>query len=160
MKFVTFLMSLLITFNLQASTGLAQDFKEITDDYEYWVSVEWDQQSKEEFEFKNEEFSKKLDQLIKRGLTSNHIKKSFQEKSSFIPNGLSGSQLIEWFRTNSNKFYNQGASWDGTAVVVYGGVAAIFIGFIAYSVWSSNNYTCSQWIPTGPQNSCKEWIRK
>lgn len=160
MKSVIFMLALAFSINGHASVGLSKEFKNLVNDYQYAVTVEWDQQDKDFFNLKSTEFSEALDNLFESGLSSQDIKEAFPQMTSNLPLTLTRDSFSDWVKENKKNFFSQGASWDGTAVLVYGGIAALFIGFISYSVWYSNNYECESWIPNGPRNTCSNWVRK
>lgn len=160
MKLLASLMVLMFTINGHAAVGLSKELQELVNDYQYSITVEWDQNDKEYLDQKSNEFSIALDDLFKAGLTSEDIKKAYPQVAESIPQNLTRESFNNWVKESSGKFYSQGANWNGTAVLFYGGLAVFFIGFISYSIWYSKNYECASWIPTGPKNTCSEWVRK
>lgn len=161
MKFLSMVLTLVFTINGYASSGLASSFKDALDQYQYELTVEWDQKNQNSLEEINTNFSSQLDNMFQAGLNSNHIREAIKGNSEFeIPANMNRSETLEWIKDNSQDFYRRGASWDSTAVILYGGLGALVVGFISYSIWYSNNYECAGWVPAGPQNTCTEWVRK
>lgn len=157
MKILASLIALTFTLNAFASQRSVK-LQDIVNDYEYAVTVEWDQIDKDFFNQQNEKFSLALDDLFEQGLTSEDVFQAYPTAKLNFPTTLTRQTLTDWMKDQSH--FARGANWNGTAVLFYGGVGAVFIGFIAYSVWYSNNYECESWIPSGPRNTCSRWVRK
>lgn len=160
MKSLVLFLALIFTMNGHAAVGLSKEFQNLVNDYQYSITVEWDQKDKDFIDQKSIEFSEGLDELFEAGLSSHDIKSAFPKMKMSLPEVITRESFSDWVEENKNHFFSQGANWNGTAVLFYGGIAVFFIGFISYSFWYSNNYECESWIPSGPKNTCSKWVRK
>lgn len=158
MKSLSLLLALMFTINGYAASGLSSELQKLINEYEYSVTVEWDQKDTSFFDQKNLDFSIALDNLFEAGLSSEDISEAFP--GSNVPDTLTRETFIAWIEENKNNFHYQGSSWNGSAVIFYGGVAVVFLGFISYSIWYSSNFECESWVATGPRNTCSNWVRK
>lgn len=160
MKSLTALLILCFSINGFAAAGLAERFKETLDQYEYSMKVEWDQKDSAFLQQTNENFSATVDDLFLEGLNSTHIAMALKDnKAVTIPKEMNREDFLGWMKNNSNNLYSKGASWD-SSVLIYSGLGILVVGFIAYSVWYSSNYKCASWVPSGPRNTCSDWVKK
>lgn len=157
MKIVAFLLSLCLTMNVFASSGMSSEVLRTMDDYQYAMTVEWDQQDRSFAEAQTRKLFQEFSALFAQGMTSEQLLKIVEDKiknpalvkelrlkAQMIPTG-SQDEMIQALADSSTSFYTEGASWNGTAVMFYGGVALFFIGFIAYTTWYNANYECVEY---------------
>ncbi len=194
MRFVAFILSLCLTMNvIAASTGQLQLEREL-DEYNYALSVEWDQKDWKFYEAETEKFLIKLSYLMReQGLTPNDLtllsEKKIKNKAVLDavkhrverlgPNS-SEADLIEILKQTSTEFYSQGASWNGMAVLLYGG-GLVLLAAITYHLWVAATTECVQKVEEykciststidvnglvtvvtdcGPKASCVAWAKK
>lgn len=153
MKFLSLVLTFCISFNVMASTGRIQELEKSLDEYQYAMTVEWDQKDKA---FQEKETQKFIEKLSALGLTE-------KEVMSFAELKFKNAKAIDTLRTrlslmgemNSSKemalalqeaskdLYGQGAAWNGdaTEVLLWVGVAVI----IGYAVWFSATHECVSW---------------
>lgn len=168
MRLLSLLICFCFTFNVMASTGTIQELEKALDNYNYSLTVEWDQKDQAFMSEKTEEFYQTLSTLMDQGLTHDHVisllsKKiknakdleALQLKVSLLANKASSAEELASIMTqNSKDLYTRGASWEGTYILISVGVVAAFAALIAYSVWWSNNHTC---VETGTVTECG-WV--
>ncbi len=158
MKILSAIIVFCFTMNLYASTGALNELSAAMDEYQYSMTVDWDQKDQA---FKNkqiEALSAKMGQLFKQGLTAqdvnvlveNRFKNSqaaeaAKMKIAMMGNNITPANVVELLKTNSSEIYSNGASWNGnTQYFVWGGVVVAIIAIaVAYSQWQNKNYTCT-----------------
>lgn len=154
MKIMSVILSFCITFNVLASTTPISKLERSIDDYQYSLTVEWDQQDKKFYNEKTDAFIAKLADLIKReGLTKEQIlamsEKRVQDKQAFeamklkmslLGPDLSSEELVSVLKESSKEFYSKGASWNGS-VAVYVPLALIAI-IVGYIIWFNSSHEC------------------
>lgn len=157
MKIVAFLLSLCFTLNVFASSNLTSEVQRTIDEYQFAMTVEWDQNDRSFAEAQTRKLFSEISSLFAQGMTSDDLLKIIESKiknpaivaelrmkAQTLPTG-STEELIQALADSSTSFYSEGASWNGTAVAFYGGIAVFFIGFIAYTTWYNANYECVEY---------------
>lgn len=157
MKVVAILLSLCFTLNVFASSNLTSDVHRTIDDYQYAMTVDWDQNDRTFAEARTRKLFSEISSFFAQGMTSDDLLKIVESKiknpaivaelrmkAQTLPTG-SQEELIQALADSSSSFYSEGASWNGTAVAFYGGLAVFFIGFIAYTTWYNANYECVEY---------------
>ncbi len=160
MKILSILIAFCFTMNVFASTGALNDLSAAMDDYQYSMTVEWDQKDQS---FKNKQLevlSAKMGELFKKGLTSQDVNKLVESrfknsqvaeaaklKIAMMGNKLTPANVVEVLKDNSSELYVNGASWNGnTQVFVWGGVIVAIIAIsLAYGQWKNANYECAEY---------------
>lgn len=157
MKLLSVLLSLCLTFNVLAASGTVGELERQLDEYQYVMTVEWDQKDQAFQEKETKAFFEKISQSIQAGgvskesilaLASSKIKNekalaALKLKLSLLSDVSSPAELAKVLKENSKEFYGQGASWNGdivTPMIIVGVVA-----LVAYAVWFSATHTCVQW---------------
>ena len=167
MRLISALLCLCFTFNVLAASGAAQELERALDEYQYALTVEWDQKDASFMTARTEAFYANVASLMEKGLTSEEImdvvaKKSKGPKefealklkvSSLAQNSSSASDLARAVTANSKDLYTTGASWDG-AVILSAGFVLGFAALIAYSIMKKDNRTC---VATAEMEQCG-WI--
>lgn len=157
MKILSTLIALCITMNVFASTGAMNDLSTAMDEYQYSMTVEWDQKD-QTFKAKQlEALSGKMGELFKQGLTAqdvnvlinNRFKNSqvahaAKAKLALMGNNLTPANVVDLLKDSSSDIYSNGASWNGNAqLFVWGGVIVAIIAIaVAYNQWQNKNYEC------------------
>jgi hypothetical protein len=159
MKIISIILAITFTMNVFAAAAPMKELESAMDNYQYALTVEWDQK---DMAFKNQQteiFSKKMDELFKSGLTSEDVKflvdtrfkdskvaEAAKMKLSLLGNKLTPANVLDILKTNAGDVYSQGASWTGNAeIFVWGGVIVAIIAIaVAYSSWHDANYTCTK----------------
>jgi len=157
MRFLSVLLSFCITFNVLASSGTLQELERHIDEYQYVLTVEWDQKDQKYYDAQTDEFVSKLNELIlKNNISREEIlslsEKKIKDKNAFeamklkmslLDRNISPDALAQTLRESAKDFYSKGASWNGdVAVIVPVALMAILIGF---AVWHSLTYECVAW---------------
>lgn len=159
MKLISALLALCFTMNVFASTGAISELSMAMDEYQYAMTVEWDQKD-QAFKAKQlEALSGKMGELFKEGLTAedvnvlinnrfknSQVAQAAKVKLALMGNNLSPSNVVDLLKDSSSDIYSNGASWNGnTQLFVWGGVIVAIIAIaVAYSKWKSDNYECAE----------------
>ena len=140
-----------------ASTGKA-DLIEVFDDYQYGVTVDWDQKDEKKLAEITDAFYKNLDALtLEKGMDVKEIEALMNARmqSSKLPESaklklrLMGknpdrAELIKFLKEEGKQMYAQGSSWNGEAVALYGfGIA--FVAIAAYAIYFNLTHACVRW---------------
>lgn len=144
-----------LSLNTFAATGTIQELSSAFDEYQYALTVEWDQQDKSFQEAQTKAFFQKISLLMSEGLTQEKVLAmaeakmankealaALKAKLTVLNRFESPEQLAKFLSQNSKMFYAQGASWNGsvdpmTALLVVG-IAAI----IGYAIWFTATHEC------------------
>ncbi|MGE3610324.1 MAG: hypothetical protein AB7I27_12100 [Bacteriovoracaceae bacterium] len=153
MKFVSVLILFCLSFNVLADSHLVQELEAQIDNYQYAMTVEWDQKDKVFYQQKNESFYNNLASLMDRGLTKEELAKAFENKIQnkkmlealklkiSLYQNLKTDDLIQIIQDSSKDLYQDGASWNGTTAVGIG-ISALLVGFLAYQIWFDATHEC------------------
>lgn len=168
MRLISALLCFCLTFNVMAASGTVTELEKALDEYQYSLTVEWDQKDNAFVTARTEAFYAALSDLMNKGLTKEDVmnvvsKKSKNDKEvealkvrmEAVANGANSSQeLAEAITMKSNQLYSSGASWEGAAVVISVGIVAILGAAIAYSIWFDAKHTC---VETAEAQQCG-WV--
>lgn len=159
MKLISALLAFCISMNVFAASGVLKEFESAMDEYQFAMTVEWDQK---DLAFKNmqlEALNAKMGSLFAQGLTSADVNvvidgrfKNSQAaaaakmKVAMLGDKLTPANVVDVLKNSSEDIYSQGASWSGnTQYFVWGGVAIAIIAIaVAYSKWKDKNYVCTR----------------
>jgi hypothetical protein len=157
MKIISALLALCFTMNVFASSGAMDELSTAMDEYQFAMTVEWDQKD-QAFKAKQlEALSGKMGQLFKQGLTAQDVNvlidnrfknsqfaKTAKLKLALLGNNLTPANVVDVLKDNSSEIYANGASWNGNAqIFVWGGVIVAIIAIaVAYNKWQNDNYEC------------------
>ena len=154
MRFVSLLVAFCFSLNVMASTGTVQELERHMDDYQYALSVEWDQKDQAFYDAQTKNFFEKMSKLVAAGLTQEEVLKMVEAKTknkvalealklniSLLSKNATAEELAEMVKQSSKDLYSEGASWNGEVVfsVVIG---LVVIGALAYSIWWSATHEC------------------
>lgn len=154
MRFVSLLVAFCFSLNVMASTGTVQELERHMDDYQYALSVEWDQKDQAFYDAQTKNFFEKMSKLVAAGLTQEEVLKMVEAKTknkvalealklkiSLLSKNATATELAEIVKESSKDLYSEGASWNGEVVfsVVIG---LVVIGALAYSIWWSATHEC------------------
>lgn len=154
MKFISFILLLCFSMNVLASTGTVQELERQIDEYQYAMTVEWDQKDPAFQKAQTEAFVEKLNLLVKKqGLEKEELEKlvdkkivnkqalaALKLKLSVLSSASSSKELASLLSEHSKDLYIQGASWNGDATTVLSVVAVVVI--VGYLVWFSATHKC------------------
>lgn len=154
MRIVSLFVALCFSLNVMASTGSIQELEATMNDYQYALSVEWNQKDQAFYDAKTQEFFSKIDRLIKEeGLTQEEIiafastksknkalVDAIKLKASLFKNA-SAEDLSALVAQASKEMYAKGASWNGEVIMPVLGVLVV-VAFIGYSVWWDAHHEC------------------
>lgn len=146
MKFMSLLVAFCFSLNVMAASGLESAVNE----YQYALSVEWDQKDAKFYDAKTVEFFNQLKGVSKEEMLAFADSKlenkaavdALKLKLSVLSQANSAQELAALVRENSKDFYARGASWNGETMVSVA-IVAVIVGVIAYAVWWDANHVCT-----------------
>lgn len=155
MRIISLLVAFCFSLNVMASTGTIEELERHMDEYQYALSVEWDQQDQAFYETQTKIFFAKMGDLIKEGgLTQPEIMKMVEAKSknkqaiealklklSVLSKGATPEELANIVRESAKDMYAEGASWNGE-VVFSVALGIVLVGILAYSIWWNASHEC------------------
>lgn len=158
MRFLSLLVAFCFTFNVLASTGTVQELERVLDDYQYSLSVEWDQKDQKFYDVKTKEFFSKLEQLIKEeGLSQEQIMTLVNKKAnnkalvealklklSLMGKNISNEDLIKLINESTKDMYSRGASWNGQIIIPVA-IGLLIAAVVGYALWWDANHVCVAW---------------
>lgn len=161
MKYISAIIALCFTMNLFASTGALAELEHSLDDYQYAMTVEWDQRDEA---FKGQQIdalAAKVSSLFKSGLTvedvnllvekrfhNSKVAEAVKTKLALLGDQVTPTNVAQVLKENSFELYQRGASWNGdTPMFISIGVAivAIVAILVAYGKWKDKNYECAEY---------------
>jgi hypothetical protein len=155
MKIVSWVLLFCLTANVFASAANMQELEKSLDDYQYSMTVDWDQKDKAFYSQKTEAFFAKLGNLMKDGQVSQaevmalvekkvadkNVVSSIKAQLANVSSVASSSELANILRDNADKFYTKGASWNGDTTLTVG-IVAVVVGVIGYAIWFAATHKC------------------
>lgn len=129
----------LVLFSIQAHAATGNGLKAAIDEFNYAVTVEWDQKDQSFLNAQSEKLSRELLTLKKKGMTNQELMdqalqeikdptlvREIQTVFSMVSlNAMSATEAQEHVKMAISKSYSTGASWNGSAVV--GAVVVLFV---------------------------------
>lgn len=155
MRIVSLLVAFCFSLNVMASTGTIAELERHMDEYQYALSVEWDQQDPAFYEAQTKIFFTKLGDLIKSGgLSKEEVMQMVELKAknkdaiealklklSLLSKGASAEELANIVKDSAKDLYSEGASWNGE-VVFSVAIGLVLVGVIAYAIWWDATHEC------------------
>lgn len=142
MKLIAWLLCLTFTMNVFASSGL----NEVVDDYNYTMTVEWDQVDQDFYNTQTEIFVNKIQGLIANGLTQKEVenfvaarisdKASLEKLALVSKNAKTTQDVVALLKDHSLNLYQRGANWNGEVVltIATSTIAAVYVIWVTYSL--------------------------
>lgn len=155
MRFIALLVCLCFTLNVLASTETIQELERSMDEYQYSLSVDWDQKDQAFYEASTKAFFVKMKTLIQdQGLSPEQVLNLVESKTknkaaleavklklSLLSKNASEEDLIAILKDSSRDLYTQGASWNGQVVLQYA-AASMIVGVVLYAIYWSATHEC------------------
>ena len=155
MRTIALVLSLCFTMNAFAGFASQSKLGTLMNEYEYAVTVEWDQKDQSVLQAQNLLLVESLKEMIAQGeLTSEDIRSFVQEKEFTVQRdllqkiellgpGASSEELARLLTENSKSLYHRGASWAPTAGHFLVATLVISVVGILVAALSSANTTCT-----------------
>lgn len=155
MRLISAFLCLCITFNVIAASSSARELENALDEYQYALTIEWDQKDSSFMTKKTETFYNTLSVLMENGLTQNEIMELVYKKTShakvietltlkmklLAETSNSSFELAQVITENSQSFYATGASWEGYHYATTG-IIVVVAALVGYSIWFDSQRTC------------------
>lgn len=161
MKYLSIIIILCFSLNAMASTGTLKELENAIDNYQYAMTVEWDQKDVSFKEGQIDALTAQVDQLFQKGLTvqdlnllvekrfnNSKVAETVKMKISLLGNKITPANVAQILKDNSIELYQQGASWNGDAplyISIGVSIVAIVAILVAYGNWKDKNYVCEQY---------------
>lgn len=152
MKLLAIILSLCFTANVMAATGTVSALEQSLDNFQYTMTVEWDQKDQAFYEQSTAAFYAEMTSLMNQGMTKetvmavleNKIKnkemiKAVQLKLALMGN-VSPENLALVVKDEAANMYAHGASWNGDLTLW--GVGIVVAAVIGYQIWWSATHKC------------------
>ncbi len=144
--------------NVMAGTAGALKLERSLDDYQFAMTVEWDQKDVKFKDAKTKEFYTALEKIIKedgvtqleimglmeKKLLNHQALEALRLKLALLGNAASPEALAKSLEASSKDMYSQGASWNGEIVIPLA-IGVIVVAVIAYKWWWEKNHVCAEW---------------
>ena len=180
MKLFTLLLSLTLSSNIFASTS---NLKNLIDEHQYFLTVEWDQKDRDAYEEKSREFGKKFNEIVTSTTMSRaEILDVFQSqvmnpkaaarlnvRLALLPAQPSPEVIRELIEETKKDLYARGASWNGEVDWQMVGFLVGFAVILAAAAWygstqsaktycdyDSTSYGCKDYESPGTY-VCTNW---
>ena len=146
---------LVLCFSTNVMAGSTIGLERAMDEYQFALTVEWDQKDQKFYQAKTDAFFAEMAKLIaKDGLSQEEIlsvaskkmsnKTQFEAlklKLSLVGKAPSSSELASVLQSSVKDMYQSGASWNGDAVLpVLGGL--LVAALIGYTIWFHATHEC------------------
>lgn len=155
MRIVSLFVAFCFSLNVMASTGTIQQLESSLNDYQYSLSVEWDQKDQKFYDAKTQQFYASIEKLIKEDGLSKEQLLGFVElkvknqdfvnalklKMSLLSNGASAEELSKMVAETSKEMYAKGASWNGEIIMPVIAVLVI-VAIVGYSYYWESKHEC------------------
>jgi hypothetical protein len=155
MRIISFVLCLCFSLNVLATPGTVSDLERLFDDYNYSVSVDWDQQDQTFLDNQTNAFFEKFADMMNSGLSDKEVMSLIEKKipsnsalhdrmNVLVKNAKTSEELAKVLKENAKEFYSRGASWNGEVVsnIAFGIGAAAFLGFI---IWWNATHECVEY---------------
>lgn len=163
-KLTALLLLLCLSLNTFAASGSIQELSNAIDDYQYAMTVEWDQKDKAFQDTQMKILSEKVSALVAQGMSEEEILALFEAKMgnkinlsalklkvSLMPKSMGPKQIMDAVMKNPEDFYSRGASWNGSifqdeTFLILAGVAAVLIlSLLLQDEYELGNYECTRY---------------
>lgn len=160
-KILTLILSFLLIPQL-AIASHAEDLKNLIDEHWYFVTVEWDQQNRDELLNAEEKLSVGFNHLLEQGLTDRDLsevlnlsEESLAELKTISPGN---SEALQDFIVR-HQSYLKGSSWNGeiTGVLLFLASVGTFLAlFTVYAVSKNRKFNACVEAHGGNEEPCIE----
>jgi hypothetical protein len=137
MKYIGMILTFLLLPQLVFASNV-EGLKALVDEYNYTMTVEWNQKDASFAHEQDEKLKSGLTQLLNSGLTKDDFSQAFPSvnfnelESEILMTDLSTETAIKDFALKSRQSYKKGASWNGDAAGFFAAVMLFtFICIIA-----------------------------
>ena len=164
MKLISIFVLVCFSLNVFSATGTLEALERDFDNYQYAVTVDWDQKDDAFLQKETNTFLENLNTLMLNGSLNQQEVLAFAEKKLANKKAFealklrltlqdpSAENVAQTIKENSKEFYQRGANWSGdTNFPLIGGIVVGAAALIYGLIWFNNNYECTQ---TRPVQNC------
>ena len=153
-------LTIIISFSASAA-----NLNTVIDDYQYAMTVEWDQRDQVFSKARTEEFYSAIQKLQENGLTVKELEagikaklgdaRAVQEISSALEaqDLRSMDELMNFMTSRQSEFYSRGANWSSDALIGFAEYAFI-VGFVGFLVYVAVTEKCVEYGYVGTHHTC------
>lgn len=153
-KILAFVLAFSFTASAFASSA-ATALEKRLDEYQYALSVDWDQKDQRFYDAQTNAFFADLQRLVtEKGLKQEEImalaEKKIADKNALeaiklklalVGNDKNPSELASVVRDISKDLYTKGASWNGEVLIPVA-IGVVVVAVVGYAVWFSATHEC------------------
>lgn len=157
-KIISIVLLLCMSMNVMAGTAGVLKLEKHLNEYQYAMTVEWDQKDQKFKDARTQEFNTALEKVIREdGVSQLEVMSLLQKKViskdalnairlklSLLGNTSSPEALTKALESSTKDMYTQGASWNGEVVIPLA-IGIIVVAVIAYKWWWEKNHVCAEW---------------
>lgn len=155
---ISYLVLLCFSVNVFASTGTVNELSRHIDNYQYSLTVEWDQKDQKFYQKVTEKFLSEMEKLIRNGhltkeevltllekrVSSKNVLQAMKLKLSLLSHVDSQEALADIVKESSKEMYAKGASWNGEILIPLA-IGIVILAVLAYKWWWDYNHKCVAW---------------
>lgn len=149
-KIITFFLALAITSTSFAQTGSLSQLGAIVDEFQYAMTVQWDQKDEAFADATTKLFltkaqgvlseaklnSKEVENFLEQRIGSRKALEAMKLQIALNPN-LTTLDFLELVKQNQKSFYAEGANWNGTGGTLLAiGIVGGFVGLVLLLMWA------------------------
>ncbi len=157
-KMISIVLLLCMSLNVMAGTAGVQKLEKHLNEFQFAMTVEWDQKDQKFKDAKTKEFNAALEKVIRedgvsqlevmsllqKKVISKDALNAIQLKLALLGNASSPEALAKSLEGATKDMYTQGASWNGEVVIPLA-IGVIVVAIIAYKWWWEKNHVCAEW---------------
>lgn len=157
-KLLSFILLLCLNLNAFAGVGGTLKLERLIDDYQYVVTVEWDQKNQQFYDQETQKFFAGMQKLIQeesltkaevltlmeKKLVSKNTLESLKLKLSLLSKNESSEDLAKALKDSAKDMYSQGANWNGEVIIPLA-IGIVVIAALAYKWWWDVHHKCVAW---------------
>lgn len=155
MRIISLIVLLCFSLNSFASTGTVQELERQLDEYEFALTVEWDQKDQKFYKEQTDLLFEKMSGLVTQGMTKDEVEAVLEKKITnkkalealklklALARPGSTEELVNVLKESRKDLYAQGASWSPNKEEIAGIILVVAI--VGYLIWFGANYECVAW---------------
>lgn len=157
-RLVSLFLLLCLSTNVMAGTVGMNKLERALDEYQFAMTVEWDQKDQKFKEEKTKAFHAAMEEIIReegvsqlevmsllqKKVISHEALQAIQLKLALLGNASTPQALAKSLESSTKDMYSQGASWSGEVIIPLA-IGLVVVAVIAYKWWWEKNHVCAEW---------------
>ena len=154
-KLALVILCFMMTLNSFAASMGKADLFQVFDEYQYSVTVDWDQKDEKKLESLTNDFYDNLGKVIaESGMNQNEVERLLSSrikdtkaleaaklKLSLLGPNPSKNDLIRFLKDEGKQMYSQGSSWNGQSALGIG-LPVLIVAFLIYAALFGKTSKC------------------